>query len=560
MKKIKNYLKNRDVCYNSSMNKQELRKRAQELPHEPGVYLMYSEVNEVIYVGKAKNLKNRVSQYFDNQEKQIKVSNMVQNVHHFDFIITKSESDAFALECNLIKKYKPKYNILLKDDKNFPYIVLNKNQLYPTFSVTRKVKNDGRTYFGPFVTYIKISTMLEIINSAFLLPTCSRKLEKLSKRCCIEGDMGRCAAPCIRRVSPEEYQKQLGGAIDFLRGKTGKIKQVLKQKMIDASEKEDYENAAKYRDQLTIVKKAEERVLTNLPKSSDLDLFALIEQPEKAVVVQFLRGGKLTGQKIYNLEEKEGTTEELLQSFVGQFYESKESLPGEILVSHNIVETINKFFSENYNKNIEVICPTRGLKKDLINNAVLVAQKYIAQNRQKFNQEKRNTEGALSDLQEVLSLPTRPWRLECYDISNTYGTNSVASMVVFEGGVPAKKMYRKFKIKTIEGANDFGSMAEVMRRRFTEDESFGRKPDIVVIDGGLGQLHAAEKILRDLGEKVIVISLAKKEELIFTTKSDQPIALLKNEPALKLLQRLRDEAHRFAITYHRTLRNKKMFE
>ena len=542
------------------MNRQELRKKALELPHEPGVYLMHSSSGEVIYVGKAKNLKNRVSQYFDGREKQIKVSNMVQNVHHFDFIITKTESDAFALECTLIKKYKPKYNILLKDDKNYPYLVLNKNQLYPTFSVTRKVKNDGRIYFGPFVTYMRISSMLDVINSAFLLPTCSRKLDKVSARCCIEGDMGRCSAPCTRKLTPEQYQKQINEAIDFLHGKTGKIKQLLKQKMIKASEKEDFENAAKYRDKLQLVQKSEEKVLTNIPTNTNMDLFAFIDQPNRAVVVQFIRGGKLTGQQIYNIEDKEGTAEELLLSVIGQFYATGEEIPGEILVSLNISEMVEEFVKENFNKNISVTKPIKGTKHSLIQNAVLVAQKYLAQNRQKFNQEKRNTEGALSDLQELLALSSRPWRLECYDISNTYGTNSVASMVVFEGGVPAKKMYRKFKIKTIEGANDFGSMAEVMRRRFTEDESFGAFPDIVVIDGGLGQLHAAEEILKEMNVKTTLISLAKKEELIFTTKSDQPIALLKNEPALKLLQRIRDEAHRFAITFHRSIRNKKMFE
>ena len=542
------------------MTIQELHKKALKMPHEPGVYLMHSKTDEIIYVGKAKNLKNRVSQYFDGREKQIKVSNMVDNVDHFDFIITKSESDAFALECTLIKKYKPKYNILLKDDKNFPYLVLDKSQQYPTFSVTRKVKNDGRTYFGPFVTYMKISTMLEIINSAFLLPTCSRKISKPSARCCIEGDMGRCSAPCTRAVSPAEYKKQIDDAIDFLKGKTGKIKQLLKKRMNYASEKEDYENAAKFRDQLAIIKKAEERVLTNLPQSTDLDLFAFIDQPEKVVVVQFMRGGKLTGQKIYDLSEKEGSNEELLLSVIGQFYEAGGSIPPEIIVSKDVCTLAEEFFKQNFNKSVKVSVPQKGTKKELVSNAIIVAQKYLAQNRLKFNQEKRNTEGALSDLQQVLSLPTRPWRLECYDISNTYGTNSVASMVVFEGGLPAKKMYRKFKIKTIEGANDFGSMAEVMKRRFSEDESFGAIPDIVVIDGGLGQLRAAKKILDELNVKTNIISLAKKEELIFTPKSDLPIALLKNEPALKLLQRIRDEAHRFAITFHRQLRGKKMFE
>ena len=542
------------------MEREQLHKMAKALPQEPGVYLMYSDSNEIIYVGKAKNLKNRVSQYFDGREKQIKVSNMVQNVDHFDFIITKSESDAFALECTLIKKYKPKYNILLKDDKNFPYLVLNTKETYPRFSVTRKVKNDGKTYFGPFVTYMRISSMLEIINSAFLLPTCTRTLEKPSKRQCIEGDMGRCTAPCVRAVSQQAYKQQLESAVEFLNGKTGKIKQVLKKRMADASDAQDYENAAKYRDQLQLIQKAEEKVLTNLPSSTDLDLFAFVEGPTKAVVVQFMRGGKITGQQIYTLENKEGTPEELLLSVIGQFYDAPEGIPKQILVSLDVSEIAKQHFLHSYGKNVKITHPVRGIKNVLVRNSMVVAQKYLAQNRLRVEQKQKNTEGALADLAQVLSLNTRPWRLECYDISNTFGTNSVASMVVFEGGVPAKKMYRKFKIKTVEGPNDFASMEEVLRRRFSEDEAFGAHPDILVIDGGLGQLHAAKKVLDDLGLAIPLISLAKKEELIFTTKSDLPIALLKNEPALKLLQRLRDESHRFAITFHRSIRNKKMFE
>lgn len=538
----------------------ELKQKAACLPKEPGVYQMFSDTNEIIYVGKAKNLRNRVKQYFDGREKQIKVSNMVQNIDHFEFIITKSESDAFALECNLIKKYKPKYNILLKDDKNFPYLVLDKSQLYPRFAVTRKVKNDGKTYFGPFVTYMRIGTLLDIINSAFLLPVCSRNLQKPSKRACIEGDMGRCTKPCTRCVSPEEYQKQIDQAIEFLHGKTQNVRRVLKKRMEAAAANEDFENALLYRDQLALVQKAEEKVLTSLPKSTDLDLFAFVQGPVPSVVVQIIRGGKTTGQQIINASDKAGDESEILLSVLAQFYAAEGCLPPEILTSCDVSAMAEQYFLDRFSKKVNVVCPQRGTKKQLVDNSILVAQKYLAQNRLKEQSKQKNTEGALEDLKEILNLPKRPWRLECYDISNTYGTNSVASMVVFEGGVPAKKMYRKFKIRTIEGANDFGSMAEVMTRRFNEDETFGAWPDLVVIDGGLGQLRAAKKILDQLGVDVPIISLAKKEELIFTPKSDLPIALLKSEPALKLLQRIRDEAHRFAITFHRSIRDKKMLE
>lgn len=539
------------------MTIQELSQKAKKLPTESGVYLMKDETDQVIYVGKAKNLRNRVKQYFDGRDKQIKVSSMVEHVHHFDIIVTKSEADAFALECNLIKKYKPKYNILLKDDKNFPYLVLNKKEMYPRFSVIRKVKNDGRTYFGPFVTYMRISSMLDILNSAFYLPTCKRSLEKPSRRACIEGQMGKCTMPCTRCVSTEEYRKQLDSAIDFLNGKTAAVKKILKARMQEYSEKQDFENALIVRDQLELIKRAEERVLTNLPHSCDYDIFAFIDQPHAAVAVQFIRGGKMVGQEVVSLEDKEGSKEELFSSFLGQFYTEAAELPKEILLSFN-VENVEEYLNIALGATVKVSLPQRGVKKELLDNAIAMAQKYLAQNRLRLALERKNTEGALDDLAEVLNLDKRPWRIECYDISNTYGTNSVASMVVFEGGVPAKKMYRKFKIKTIEGANDFGSMAEVMNRRFRETEEFGRWPDLVVIDGGLGQLHAADKILKDMGVNVNICSLAKKEELIFTTKSNLPIALLRREPALKLLQRVRDEAHRFAITYHRSLRQKAM--
>ena len=546
-------------CYNQIMTKTELHEKAKKLPIEPGIYLMKDHAGEVIYVGKAKNLRNRVKQYFDGREKQVKVSAMVDHVSAFDTVITKSEADAFALESNLIKKYKPKYNILLKDDKNFPYLALNKKETYPRFSVVRKVKPDGKTYFGPFVTYMRISTMLDILQSAYLLPTCKRCLEKPSKRACIEGDMGRCTMPCIRAVSKDEYAKQLAGAIDFLNGKTGGVKKVLSNRMKELAEKEDFENALIVRDQLELIKKAEERVLTNLPTSTDIDLFAFIEKPHNAVVVQFLRGGKMVGQEVISLEDKEGTQEELFSSVLAQFYQSKEEIPQQILLSQE-VSNFEEYLKSNFGASANVLCPKRGVKKELIQNAILVAQKYLAQNRLRISLARKNSEGALDDLSEVLGLAKRPWRIECYDISNTYGTNSVASMVVFEGGVPAKKQYRKFKIKTIEGANDFGSMQEVMTRRFNEDESFGSFPDLVVIDGGLGQLHAAHKILQDLNVQTNIISLAKKEELIFTPQSNTPIALLRSEPALKLLQRIRDEAHRFAIGYHRKLRQKQMLK
>ena len=536
----------------------ELKEKASQLPAEPGVYLMKSEDDIIIYVGKAKNLKKRVLQYFDNRNKQIKVSNMVQSVFDFDFIITRSEADAFALECNLIKKYKPKYNILLKDDKNFPYLALNKNENYPKFEIVRKVKDDGKLYFGPFVTYVKVRDLLDLVNSAFKLPICSRSLKKISKRACIEGDMGNCSAPCIRAISCELYQKQINNAIDFLHGKTSKIKKILRNKMIEAGDNQDFEKAILFRNRLDLVKRIENKVLTNIPKAANYDLFAFVPQPISAIVVQFIRNGKTYGQKVEVFDTHESSASEILQTYIAQFYTEKSEIPNEIITSDN-VSILKSYFFNMFNLSIRITCPQKGEKKELIDNAIKVAQKYIAQNRLSLVSKIKNSQGALEDLKHILQLDKMPNRIECYDISNTYGTNSVGSMVVFENGRSEKKYYRKFKIKTVSGSNDFASITEIIKRRFSKDESFGALPDLIVIDGGLGQLHAAQKALCELNVSIPIISLAKKEELIFTITSDVPIALLKNEPALKLLQRLRDEAHRFAIGYHRQLRQTQMF-
>ena len=404
---------------------------------------------------------------------------------------------------------------------------------------------------------MRVSYLLDIINSVFKLPTCRRNLDKPSKRACIEGEMGRCSMPCTRLVSQQEYNNQISEAIEFLNGKTSNVKKLLKLKMQNFIDKQDFENAIIIRDYLTLIEKIEEKVLTNLPKNADLDLFAYIDNPIRSVIVQFIRGGKMTGQEVYTFEDKEGSDDELFSSFLAQFYKSKQQVPKLILLNRPATY-FSKFLQDVINSNAKISCPVKGVKKHLIDNAIIVGQKYLAQNKLKIAQKNKNTQGALDDLAQILGLNKKIWRIECYDISNTFGTNSVASMVVFEGGVPAKKEYRKFKIKTVEGANDFASIAEVMTRRFSHDQSFGATPDLVVIDGGLGQLHAAVNAISKLNVKLEVISLAKKEELIFSTKSNNPIALLKSEPALKLLQRLRDEAHRFAIGYHRTLRQKSM--
>ena len=544
---------------------EKIRKKLKTLPSKSGVYIMRDKKGEVIYVGKAKILKNRVSQYFRHSEKPIKVQTMVDNIDDFDYFITVSELDALALENNLIKKYQPFYNILLKDGKTFPYIKINLHDEFPKFEITRKIKkNDGAKYFGPYFAGIDPKAILETIQSAFKIRTCSHKFssEKPLKRECLNYSLGLCLAPCTSRVTREEYMVEIKKAINFLNGNDDEIEDILLEKMVTASNLENFERAIELRESLKMVAKLKQRVVANMPKDVDKDVIAYVTDGLSGVLnIMVIRGGKILG--IQNITQTDMSEEDTIFNFIIQYYQNSLP-PHEIIVSHKVDE---KLLCEFLEKNIKIISTPKGLNLTLLNMAKENATEYLEKHLEKEKLEYNSTIGALKSLQEKLHLKNLPKRMECYDISHISGTNKVASMVVFKDGKPYKKDYRKFKIKTVKGSNDFASLQETLERRFKrlqnlDGESFKEMPDLIVIDGGKGQLSSTYEILKEfhLEDKIEMISLAKKLEEVFTVGHSNPVILKYGSAELKLLQRIRDEAHRFAITFHRQTRTKTQTE
>ncbi len=542
------------------MNK-KIKEKLKTLTTKPGVYVMHDAEGVVIYVGKAKNLKNRVSQYFRSSPKPSKVQAMVDNIDDFEYFITASEMDALALESNLIKKYQPFYNILLKDGKQFPYIKINIKDPYPRLEIVRKVKKDGAKYFGPYFAGLDAREILKTINSAFKIRTCSMKITETSKakRECLNYSMGLCSAPCTKRISPQEYRREIDKVVNFLNGNDEEIEQILTQKMKNASNNENFEQAIILRDRLKMVEKLKSRIVANLPKNVDKDVFAYHSNGLSGVIcVMVVRGGKILGVINYPCFDGELEERQTLFNFIMQYYQNM-AVAGEIISSHEIPD---QALLENYfGKKINFISNPHGINKRLLEmadeNAEEYLEKYIEKEKIKYN----NTMGAIKELKDKLNLKNLPRRMECYDISNISGTNQVCSMVVFKNGEACKKDYRKFKIKKVKGANDFASLQEALKRRLERlkegrGESFKEKPDLIVIDGGKGQLSAVNEILSEYDFGIDLISLAKKQEEVFVTESLQPIILKKGSVELRLLQRLRDEAHRFAITFHRQVRQK----
>lgn len=542
------------------MNK-KIKEKLKTLTTKPGVYVMHDAEGVVIYVGKAKNLKNRVSQYFRSSPKPSKVQAMVDNIDDFEYFITASEMDALALESNLIKKYQPFYNILLKDGKQFPYIKINIKDPYPRLEIVRKVKKDGAKYFGPYFAGLDAREILKTINSAFKIRTCSMKITETSKakRECLNYSMGLCSAPCTKRISPQEFRREIDKVVNFLNGNDEEIEQILTQKMKNASDNENFEQAIILRDRLKMVEKLKSRIVANLPKNVDKDVFAYHSNGLSGVIcVMVVRGGKILGVINYPCFDAELEERQTLFNFIMQYYQNM-AVAGEIISSHEVPD---QALLENYfGKKINFISNPHGINKRLLEmadeNAEEYLEKYIEKEKIKYN----NTMGAIKELKDKLNLKNLPRRMECYDISNISGTNQVCSMVVFKNGEACKKDYRKFKIKKVKGANDFASLQEALKRRLERlkegrGESFKEKPDLIVIDGGKGQLSAVNEILSEYDFGIDLISLAKKQEEVFVTESLQPIILKKGSVELRLLQRLRDEAHRFAITFHRQVRQK----
>ncbi len=534
-----------------------IKEKLSSLPYVPGVYLMKNSLGQIIYVGKAKKLKNRVTSYFrKNTNHSSKVISMVQNIVDFDYFVTASEKDALALECNLIKKYMPYYNILLKDGKTYPYVKVDLTKTFPTVSVTHKVENDGSKYFGPYMAGVGAYEVVNVVNEAFPIRKC--KSDKFT-RACIDYEMGNCLAPCIGKVTKKEYDELIEEVCDFLSGNTKNALTILTKQMESAKNEFNYELAMRKRDAIKVIYSIKDKVALEIARKIDADFFAYASDGTlSGVAVGIVRNGKLVGVSTQSTIEDE----EALEDFILQYYEN-ELIPSEILVNLNLesLDSLQEYLSSKKGSGVKIIVPSKGDKKTILDtiksNALQQIIKASDRKTIKFNA----TVGAVRMLKEQLNLTNLPNRIECYDISHISGEYKVASMVVMEEGEVKKSDYRKFKIKWVEGNNDFASMREVIARRLKEfdekkDSSFSKKPDLVVIDGGKGQLSSVIDLFD--GRDIEVISLAKRLEEVFKPNEENSILLDHNHASLKLIQKIRDEAHRFAITFHRSIRTKGM--
>lgn len=543
----------------------DFKAKIKDVPDNPGVYMMLDDRGEIIYVGKAKDLKNRLRSYFFNlSNRPKKVSAMLEHVADFRYIICSSEVDALLTENNLIKKHSPRYNILLKDDKAYPFLRIDMHEAYPTIQLVRKLKNDGAKYFGPYMQSVNIRDIFDLIHTAFCVRDCNRDMSKPS-RPCLNMHLGRCLAPCTQKVSKEEYNAEMQKVIDFLRGNDREVERVLTQKMQKFAEEENFEVALNYRNKLRLLDKLVRKQVSALPKDFNLDIFAFESNGMvSAINMLVVRAGKLVGGENVVTD---GADEDIA-SYIYQYYKNNPPLCDEIVTDCVAdVQSLESAIAPLCAHSVKVTEPKQGAKKQLLelahSNAYDAMTKHGSQEERKI----LRTQGAVRQLADLLNLHTLPNRMECYDISHISGTDKVASMVVFESGEPRKAHYRKFKIKTVEGNNDFACMKEVLIRRLnelktSEDESFSSRPDLLVIDGGKGQLGYAMEAQRETGcEDIEILSLAKREEEVFLGSAPTTsIMLPKDSPALQLLQRIRDEAHRFAITFHRNLRSKHLSE
>ena len=543
-----------------------IREKLKLLPDNPGVYIMLDKYGNVIYVGKARVLKNRVRQYFHNTPKPAKVMQMVANVADFNYVITNSEIDALALENNLIKKYKPKYNILLKDDKTYPYIKADMREEFPSFYITRKIKKDGAKYFGPFMGGINCKDILEALQLVYGVRLCRTPITSKPKKECLNYHIGRCPAPCAHKISREEYAQRVKAALEFLGGNYAAAQSVLEQKMLAAAENEAFELAMDYKNKISMLSKLEARRITSINKPIDADIIAYASNGlYSAVNVLVTRKGIMQGASSFALDEAHMSDAEALTSFITQYYSAHEP-PAELIVpAYCEGELVRAFFKDKIGKSVEITAAKQGVKAELLKMAERNAADYLEKSVDKIKHRDDMTINACRRLQEQLGLKRYPRRMECYDISNVSGVDKVASMVVFIDGEADRNQYRRFKIKTVEGANDFASLQEVLRRRLaklgTDEEERFPKPDLVVIDGGKGQLSAVAEIFREAGvEDIELISIAKQEEEIFTLGGDEGIKIPRRDYSLRMVQRIRDEAHRFAITYFRSLHSKNILK
>ncbi|MBA7618532.1 UvrABC system protein C [subsurface metagenome] len=542
-----------------------------QLPTSPGVYLLKDAEGNILYVGKAANLRYRVRSYFGTGQKlPPKLKRMVARVSDLDFMVTTSEQEALILELNLIKRHRPRYNVRLKDDKTFPYLKIDPNEDWPRVYITRRLEEDGGRYFGPFASAKSVRQTLKTIKRIFPFRTCSKPITGTDSRPCLWYYVGKCLAPCIGAVTKEEYAEVIKQVILFLEGKRGKVVKELESQMNKAAEVLEFERAALLRDQIQAIHEVIEgqRIATTV--RGEQDVIAFIEDKDQAhVQVFFIRGGKLIGRESFVLQ---GTRSEephqIMTSFIKQFYDSAPYIPALLLLQYPVEDkvVIENWLQTKKGGKVSIQVPRRGSKKQLVKIVAENAQQGLEQFKIKQLAAPKALEAALAEIARELQLPHPPLRMEGYDISNIQGTSAVGSMVVFDQGRPKPTHYRRFRIKTVSGADDYAMLHEIIKRRFKRSsevstpDTWAILPDLVLTDGGKGQLNAAQAAMHEVGaDSVPIASLAKENEQLFIPQRTKPIILPGSSPGLQLLQRLRDEAHRFALGYHRKIRQKRTF-
>jgi len=554
----------------------ELEATLKRLPDRPGVYLMKDARGMVIYVGKAQSLRNRVRSYWQKQtgggESQL-IRSVIERIADLEYTMTDSVSEALLLEINLVKRYRPRYNVRLKDDKSYPFIKITLAEDFPRVERTRKLPADGSRYFGPYASAVSVDEAMNLIRRIFPFRTCTldiREGRTAIDRPCLLYHIKRCQAPCVGYISKADYRAQVEQIVRFLEGRQEVVARELSRQMAEASAATEYERAAALRDKVRAIERTMESQKMAAHASTEEDVLGLARQDTQAAVQLFaVRAGKMVGRDVFLLDAPRETDDAtVLAGFVQQYYERATSIPPAVMMSvlPDDAVQLEGFLAGRRGAAVHLRVPQRGEKRELLELAARNATETMAREHARWLADQGKTLAALDELADALDLPAAPHRIECYDISNFQGAQSVGSMVVFEDGRPRTGEYRRFRIKTVSGPNDFASHQEVLRRRFvrakagdegSEEELRWRLPDLVVIDGGKGQLSAAREVLSELGyHDLAVVGLAKEREEIFLPEREDPVLLPTTSPALYLMQRLRDEAHRFAITYHRALRAK----
>ena len=546
----------------------DIQEELRKLPAKPGVYLMHNAQDEIIYVGKARILKNRVRQYFQSSyNKSVKIQHMVSHIAYFEYIITDSELEALVLECNLIKEHRPHYNTMLKDDKSYPYIRVTVQEDYPRILFCRQVKRDKSKYFGPYTSAGAVKDTIELMRKVYKIRSCSRSLPKeIGKdRPCLYYQINQCDVPCQNYISKEEYRAHVDKALKFLNGDEKEIINSLEEKMKKAAAELEFEQAAEYRDLIENVKRIGEKQKINDTGGDDRDIIAMAKAGDEAVVaIFFIRSGKLLGRDHFHMTGiGDSEKQEIITDFIKQFYVGTPFIPKEILTQEEVLdqEILEKWLSDKRGSKVIFAMPKRGSKHQMMELARKNAQNVLAQDSEKLKREERRTTGAVHELEQALGIENLN-RMEAFDISNTNGIESVGSMVVFEDGKPKKNDYRKFKIKTVKGPDDYKSMREVLTRRFKRaiegSSGFDIYPDLIMMDGGRGQVNIALEVLDQLGLKIPVCGMVKDDHHntrgLYYNNVEIPIDT--HSEGFKLITRVQDEAHRFAIEYHRSLRSK----